>query len=157
MPVPPALQALAFEQSCVVSREQCLSLGVGRSTIATLLRRHQWQRVHAGVYATHAGPLEDVALVWAALLAVGPGAMASHQTALWLTSRRSRMSRPVHISVPVKRTVVPPNGVVVHRLALPSSVGHPPRMPAERAILEIVHKAASEAHVIDVVTTALGA
>src|SRR3954466_2076667 len=79
-----AVRALAGEQEGVVSRAQLLRTGVSESAIERALRSGRLHRIHKGVYATQAPELatEDALLI-AALLAAGGGAVLSHGTAAW--------------------------------------------------------------------------
>ena len=74
-----------------MTRRQALDAGMSLGAIAAKIRFGRWQRVHAGVYATFTGPVTRDAQLWAAVLAAGPGAQLSHQTAAEinrLTDRR---------------------------------------------------------------------
>jgi hypothetical protein len=48
----------------------------------------RWRRVHRGVVLAQTGPMTNLQLVWAAVLAGGKDAAASHDTALWLADRQ---------------------------------------------------------------------
>jgi very-short-patch-repair endonuclease len=75
------VEALARAQFGVLTRAQCLGLGMTPGAIKWMLHSRRWQRVHFGVFATHLGPLEWRARVSAALLFCGEGAVASHGSA----------------------------------------------------------------------------
>jgi len=65
------VEALAGAQVGVLSRVQCLGLGMTSGEIRWMLHSGRWQRVHPGVYVSHAGPLDWRTRVSAALLACG--------------------------------------------------------------------------------------
>ena len=62
------VEALAYAQLGVLTRAQCLGLGMTPDAIRWLLRSDRWQRVHLGVYARQTGSLNWTARVSAALL-----------------------------------------------------------------------------------------
>ncbi len=45
------------------------------------IRSGRWRQLHPGVYATFTGGPGHAAQLWAAVLAAGPGAMLSYETA----------------------------------------------------------------------------
>lgn len=79
---------LAVAQDGVLSRSQALACGLTDGMLETEQRARRWQRPFAGVYVTFSGPLPERTKVWAALLAAGRGAVASHSTAAWLDGLR---------------------------------------------------------------------
>jgi hypothetical protein len=94
-----------------VTREQLLALGVPASTIRSWLRRRRLFAVHAGVYAVGYRRVEPIALACAAVLACGPGAVLSHDSALALWGLR-RWPRVPEVTAP--RCVRRP-GIRAHR------------------------------------------
>jgi very-short-patch-repair endonuclease len=76
------ISALASVQCGVFSRAQALACGASRSLIGRRLASGAWQVRHPGVYAVAAVPGSWHQQVWAALLAVGPRATVTHETAL---------------------------------------------------------------------------
>jgi hypothetical protein len=76
---------LAKRQHGHVTRKQLLGLGVGRGAITSSLESGRYVAVHKGVYCV--GPRRDdpVSRAAAAVLACGPGALLSHESAasLW--------------------------------------------------------------------------
>jgi very-short-patch-repair endonuclease len=79
-----AVRVLAADQGGVVSRAQLLGADVSESAIKRGLRSGRLHRIHKGVYSTQAPELatEDALLI-AALMAAGDGAVLSHGTAAW--------------------------------------------------------------------------
>jgi hypothetical protein len=90
--IPQTLRALAGDQAGVVTRQQALGAAMPSGAIAAKIRFGRWQRVHAGVYATFTGPVTRDARLWAAVLAAGPGAQLSHQTAAEINRLTDRES-----------------------------------------------------------------
>src|SRR4051812_18770376 len=73
--------ALVEQQHGIVSIDQLAQLGLTKDQVRHRVRRGSWRRVYPRVFATQAGDLDFQARVWAAVLAAGPTAMASHATA----------------------------------------------------------------------------
>ncbi len=97
----------------VVTRPRLHAQGVTDHDIRGRLRRGSLRALHPGVYATYGTPLTYEARVYAACLAAGPGAVASHRSALVLWALLERTD-VVEITAP--RTAHPaPIDVVVHR------------------------------------------
>jgi hypothetical protein len=134
-------------QRGVISRGQAMACGMSDIAIRVRLRNGRWQRLADGVYATFSGEPPRVALIWVALLAAGPGAAISHQTA----------ARAIHVTVPSERRVRrggPASGgvvagnswrdpggdvpLIVHRSARIVRARHPALQPARTRIEETV-------------------
>ena len=131
-------------QQGVLSLAQAQQHGWSYGTVRHAVDSGRWRRVHRGVVIAQTGPLSYLQRVWAAVLAAGERAAASHETALWLPDRRDQPPKKVHIALPrtVSGHVIDP-AVRVHRLrALPPSdlhpVARPPRVTVERAVLQCV-------------------
>lgn len=97
----------------VVSRAALLAAGLSRHDIHGRLERGSLRVVHPGVYATFGTPLGYEAMVRAACLAAGPGAVASHRSALWMWGLLEG-EQPVEITAP-RSSHPTPSGVVLHR------------------------------------------
>ncbi len=123
------LRDLAQDQAGVVSRRQALDCGLSSTRIHRHLVTGRWQRIHRGVYAVFSGPVPRPALLWAAVLAAGPGAMLSHETAAELWTLAQQPSLSIHVTVPHQRTPPPLSGVVIHRSTHVAGRRHPTRMP----------------------------
>jgi hypothetical protein len=102
---------LAGRQYGHVTRAQLLALGIPSSTIAHWVATGGLIRVHIGVYAVGYPRVEPVARAMAAVLAAGPGAVLSHDSALALWALR-RWPRQLEVTVP--RCVRRP-GITAHR------------------------------------------
>jgi len=105
------VEALADAQSGVLTRAQCLDLGMTPDSIRWLLRSGRWQRVHHGVYARHVGPLDWPARVSAALLYCGDGAVASHRTAARLHGLLDQDPHDIEVLIPANRRVTRPSQI----------------------------------------------
>jgi hypothetical protein len=149
---------LAAEQAGMISRRQLLELGLTPARARRDLDNRRWRAVHPGVYATFTGPLPPPARLWAAVLHAGPGAAASHRTALWLAGALDRPPEPLCIAVPATRTVRSRPGVrIVHTRSLPDAAQaatSPPRIRLEVALLDVTDAADTAAVVIDTIITA---
>lgn len=133
------LDELARRQAGIVTRKQALAGGLSDEAIAGRLRAGRWQRVHRGIFATFTGPLPRASRMWAALLAAGPEAMLSHETAAELIGLIDRPTGgAVHLSVPHGRQVVAPPGVVVHRVPAPGWARHPAASPPRTRVEDTV-------------------
>lgn len=136
--VPGDLSDLAELQSGVLNIAQLLSAGITRAAASAWVRQGRWQRVHRGVYAAFSGePLRD-AVLWAAVLAGGPGAMLSYHTAAELQGLRNEPSQSIHVTVPWERRVERGPGLVVHRSARACAAVHPARTPPQTRVEETI-------------------
>jgi very-short-patch-repair endonuclease len=108
-----AVRALAGDQHGIVSRAQLLTVGIGESAIERALRSGRLHRLHKGVYSTQAPELAggDAVLI-AALLAAGDGAVLSHGTAAWRWQLVP--APPMKIEVAVPRPRVAPAGLMLY-------------------------------------------
>jgi very-short-patch-repair endonuclease len=79
------LARLATRQAGVAGRQQLLALGFTADEIDNRLARRRLIRLHRGVYAVGHDALSERGRMIAALIAAGPGAVLSHETAahLW--------------------------------------------------------------------------
>ena len=75
---------LAARQDGVLGRAQLVALGYSPDEIKHELRHRRLIRIHQGVYAVGHDALSDRGRMVAALIAAGPGAVLSHQTAAHL-------------------------------------------------------------------------
>lgn len=134
----------------MVTRQQAIVCGMTAEQIRTQLRSGRWRRLHAGVYATFTGLVPWRAQLWAAVLAAGPDAVLSHQTAAALAG----MGEPgaIHVTVPGARRPQPA-GVVVHRSTRIREARHPTRMPpqtrVEETVLDLWQTAPDLGHALD--------
>ena len=107
------LARLATRQCGVVGRQQLVALGFERNEIDHRVTTRRLIRIHQGVYAVGHEALSDRGRMIAALIAAGPGAALSHQTAAYLWKLISSTPPFIHITCTDRR---PRNrlGIVVH-------------------------------------------
>ena len=75
----------ARDQDGAFTRVQAAAFGITDSMIRAQLAAGRWQRVYEGVFVTHNGSIAFRTRVWAAVLHCGPGAVASHRAAAYLS------------------------------------------------------------------------
>jgi hypothetical protein len=154
--IPAVLCQQARHQGGVVCRKQALAAGMSAEKIVWLLERGTWQRILRGVYRTFSGPVTREAQLWAAVLYAGKGAYLSHETAAELNRLRDSRSLAIHVTVPVKRRIVPPRDMVIHRSSQRPMVWRPPGFPpysiAEQTVIDLIQVASAEDDVISLVT-----
>jgi very-short-patch-repair endonuclease len=107
------ITSLARGQHGVVAARQLREIGVSRTVVRDRVADGRLRRVHRGVYAI--GPLTQRATWMAAVLAVGPLAVASHGDAAALHGVRTANRSPVHVTVP--RRARARRGIAVHETA----------------------------------------
>jgi hypothetical protein len=98
----------------LVSRSRLLDLGASHHEIVRRIETRRLDQVHPGVYYVDA-----VARTWrtdvlAAVMAAGPGALASHRTAARLWQLDSIFGNVIEVTVPFNEEP-DPHGVIVHR------------------------------------------
>lgn len=157
--IPPTLRNLAQRQYGVISRAQAIGAGLSPDVIKFRVRSGRWQQLHPGVYVTFSGRPDRGAWLWAALLAMGPGAVLSYQTAAELHGLTDKPTSPIHVTVPRQRHVVAVKGVRPHRSdrALEAVQAHtyPPRTTVEETVLDLTQTARSFDDVCGWVTRAI--
>lgn len=96
---PLQVEALAAEQFGVVTRAQLAAAGLTDAAIARWVERRRLLRLHPGVYAVGHRALMDEGHWLAGVLAGGPGAVLSHETAAYahglIDARRPR----IHVTI----------------------------------------------------------
>ena len=155
--LPPTLRSPAQRQYGVVSRSQALRAGLSPDMIKFRIRSGRWQQLHLGVYATFSGTPGRGARLWAALLAAGPDAALSYETAAELHGLSDKAASPIHVSVPRERHLVAIEGVRLHRSARVATAtqGYPPRTTVEETVLDLTQVARSFDDVCGWVTRAI--
>jgi hypothetical protein len=145
--LPSTLRYLAGNQCGVISRSQALRTGLTTDMIKFRLRSGRWRLMHRGVYATFTGVPGRGARLWAAVLAAGPGAMLSYQTAAELHGLVDKTSNPIHVTVPHDRHVLAAEGVSLHRsgraVQAMEQRSYPPRTTVEETVLDLTQTAKS--------------
>jgi hypothetical protein len=157
--LPAGLEALAWAQRGVLTARQAIEGGLTREIIRSRMRQGRWQRLHTGVFATFTGQPERLAILWAAVLRVGPGAMLSYHTAAELGGLADRPASLIHVTDAERRPGNIP-GVVVHLSRRAQRALHPVLTPPQTRIEEtVLDLAASEVKLDDAygwITRAVG-
>jgi very-short-patch-repair endonuclease len=113
------LEALATRQHGVVSHAQLLSLAFDEQWIERRLWERRLVALHRNVYAVGHRRLAIRAPWWAALLAYGPDAVLSHQSAATLWGFRRARGGPIHVTAPRGRQGLRRRrGIWIHRCKL---------------------------------------
>jgi very-short-patch-repair endonuclease len=98
----------------LITRAQYLALGLPTGSWQRLHASGALERVHRNVSRIGGTPETREQRILAALLAIGPGAMASHRTAAFIWGAERPSSDPIDVIVPRGRRPRVP-GVVTHR------------------------------------------
>jgi predicted transcriptional regulator of viral defense system len=147
---PPACRRLIKRQAGVITRRQALATGLPATTVETWVQRGLWTRLDRGIYAAGSGPPSREALLWAALLRAGSGAVLSHETAAELCGLISEPAPAIHVTVPARRNparygTMP--GIIVHRSALGgrrvSRDTGPPRTGIDDTVIDLAQGSAT--------------
>jgi len=136
--MPHACDELAHVQAGVLSRRQALDKGMSPDAIDWRVRNGRWQVLHRGVYSVFTGPPSRGAALWAAIQVAGSGAALSHETAAELFKLTDRPSTAIHVTIPERRRVASPPGVVIHRSSRIHEAVHPSLQPSRTRIEETV-------------------
>ncbi len=111
------------------------------------IRSDRWRPLHPGVYATFTGFPGHTARLWAAILAAGPGAALSFETAAELQRLDDKPPQVIHVTIPWQRRIAAPAGVRLHRSARAVEVverdSNPPRTRLEETLLDLTQAAAT--------------
>jgi very-short-patch-repair endonuclease len=111
------LTELANRQFGVVARWQLPAIGVTPGMVRARLARGSLTRLHRGVYAVGHRRLLPQGRTLAAVLAVGPGAVASHRDAAWLHGLRPGNHRRRDVAT-TRRGTASTAAIAVHRTAV---------------------------------------
>lgn len=107
------LAGLATRQFGLFTRAQALALGLSAKEIDYGARVGRWVRVYRGVHLMAGAPASKQQSLLAAVLACGPGAVASHRGAAWVWG----LADDVVLEVTGRLQRAPAADVVVHRRA----------------------------------------
>src|ERR1700735_2005051 len=127
--VPAELYRASLFQAGVLSAAQLVGAGLSREALSSLVRSDRWQRPYRGVYATFSGELPRVAQLWAAVLAAGPGAMLSYESAAEIAGLTDKPARVIHVTAPPTRRVTSVPGIQVHVSERAERARHPAKLP----------------------------
>jgi very-short-patch-repair endonuclease len=123
-PVGQKVAALAGRQHGVVGHHELIALGVSDDTITGWLRAGRMISLHRGVYAMGHDHLSSHGRFLAAVLACGPGAALSHQSAAVLWGLREPRGPRIDVTVPTPGGRARRRLVVVHRSVVrPDEIG----------------------------------
>lgn len=136
--LPERLHARLTAQHGVLTRTQALGGGMTDKAIEVRLRSGRRQRLQLGVYAAFTGEPPRQAIIWAAVLRGGPGAVLSHQTAAELFGLLSAPGSLIHLTVPSGAHIARIPGVVLHYSGRLAQARHPVLEPARTRIEETV-------------------
>ena len=149
-----ALQQLLGDQDGVVSWTQLMGVGQPHD-VERMLRRRELRPVHPRVYVNHTGPLTRAQREWAAVLYAGSAALCLESALPGADD-----DGPIHVAIDASRRVLDLPDVKVHRVVgLKERVQwnlSPPRVRYEHTVLELAHRARTEAAVIRLLTDAVG-
>lgn len=110
-----AIARLAWAQQGLVTTGQLLWLGLSPPAITRRVQAGRLFRRHRGVYLVGHQAMTELTPPVAALLALGPAAVLSHWTALWLWGILEAPTDVVHVSVPAA-SARSRGGIHVHRM-----------------------------------------
>jgi hypothetical protein len=135
-------------QAGVVTTKQARECGVSEAAIRQHVRAGRWQRLYRRIYWTHSGPPPRPALLWAALLRAGPGAVLSHETAAELCGLLDTPSEVIHVSLPPGRRIRAVSGVRLH-IRRGEPLAHPAREPRRTTVEQTVIDLTQQASKVD--------
>jgi hypothetical protein len=135
------LALLARRQGGAFTFAQALELGFSRATISRRLSTGQWLRLYPGVYVAASTPPTGDLPLWAAVLAVGHGAVLSHESAAILHGAERVNDRLVTLTAPHGSHHRLP-GITVHQIddlrpAQRTTVRGLPVSTAARTVVEL--------------------
>src|ERR1022692_4327194 len=136
--LPQHLREIAQFQQGILTRRQAQQSGLTKDLIRSRVRQDRWQRMHAGVYAVFSGEPGRAAVLWAAVLRAGPGAMLSYHTAAELAALTDTPSTPIHVTIPDSRRIASIPGLVIHLSGRANQLRHPAKAPARTRVEETV-------------------
>jgi len=110
-----AVAKVAARQKSLVTTAQLAECGLDKDAVAYRVHSSRFTPVFHGVYSVGCGELPPLALELAAMLACGPRAFISHQSAAFVWGLRKIPPRAVEVSV-VGRCCGSRKGMRVHRI-----------------------------------------
>ena len=141
--LPADCRELLDHQHGIIARWQAAPAGRRTWPIESYLRSGRWQQLYRGVYAAFTGSPSRTALLWAAVLRAGPGAVLCHESAAELDKLADEPAHAVHVMIASTRRVnVSPDGtrrmprIVIHHSAHIDQARHPARTPPRTRIEE---------------------
>jgi hypothetical protein len=154
--LPARCQELLDHQQGIIARWQAAPAGLSVAAVDQWLRRQRWQRLYSGVYASFTGEPGRTAVLWAAVLRAGPGALLSHWTAAEL-DLLAEAGGVIHVTIPtIQRIRIPAHecapplpAIMVHRSARAVQARHPARIPPRTRVEETALDLAQAASNLD--------
>lgn len=132
--------------------------GVGRAVVSRRIAQGDWQRLWRGVVALHSGAITWRERARGAVLYAGDGAALSHASAAFVHGVVSAPGPQIVVSVPARRVVSIPPGLVVRRRRTMPYAGGPIRATGvDDTVLDLVHEIDSEDDVVGLVCDAVRA
>jgi hypothetical protein len=147
--LPADLHDLAQRQHGVLSSAQLAKTGLTRNGLSSRVDAGHWQRLHRGVYATFSGEPGREAVLWAAVLSAGPGAMLSYWTAAEVAGLTDKPGEIVHVTIPRERRIARTPGIAIHLSVRADRALHPARLPPQTRIEETILDLAGAARSLD--------
>ena len=147
--LPEHLGRLVQIQRGVLSAQQAMAGGMTRDMIRARVRSGRWRKLQCGVYATFSGTPARDAVLWAAVLRVGRGAVLSHYTAAELYELIDWPSSAIHVTVPEQRRVTTLPGISLHIAVRAEQAVHPTLLPPRTRVEETVLDLAGMARTAD--------
>lgn len=152
------LLALAALQSGVLSTTQIAGHGLGKDSVARLVRQGHWQRLERSVYLTTGSDPDWTAQAWAGVLLGGSQARLGGTAAAHLHGLREEAPRHITVLVPAEQVIrtrypwrFPRESPGVRDRRTP---GSPPRTTVEDTVLDLCDEG-SAGEAVDVVTRAV--
>jgi hypothetical protein len=133
------VRELAAEHHGVVNRDSVIRAGGTDEAIQTRVDRGSWRQLHPGVYYLNVTAPTWAVRLYAAVLAGGPGAVASHRAAGMMWDLEGFQSRALEVTVPYSYRPEPA-GTIVHRTRRPLPREHLESIPVttvERTVLDL--------------------
>jgi hypothetical protein len=94
------LALLAQRQAGAFTYAQALAAGFPNATIGRRTASGAWARLHPGVYVLAGAPSTRRTALWGAVLAAGPGAVVSHESAALLHGAERLQQKPITLTNP---------------------------------------------------------
>ncbi|MGE5288965.1 MAG: type IV toxin-antitoxin system AbiEi family antitoxin domain-containing protein [Micromonosporaceae bacterium] len=142
----PCRRLLEFQHG-VIARRQAARVGISSRSIDNFVRRGRWQPLGWGTYAAFTGEPPRLAVLWAAVLRLGPRAILSHETAAELDGLMDKPAPMIHVTVEGQRHLSAVPGTIVHRSGRLQCSRHPglspPRTMIEETVLDLTQAAAT--------------
>lgn len=137
----PQLEGLAAAQGGMVTSSQAAALGLGRHSLARLVRCGRWRRVGPSVIFVHDTEPPWTALAWAGVLLGGPESRVGGRAAAYLHGLCDEPPEQIVIMVPHRRQPTDRAPWTFHRerpgVRSDRSPGDPPRLAVEDVVLDL--------------------